>query len=286
MIMTEPSTGNEIGEGDSKGKGDQDWISVSPSKKIKLYRLDKQKTILNGYVSFLPCESIIDYHTLVITEIGNARKKDIQLFLETCFERYSLENKDYVWGSWKINLVIDRHGVHRGIAYVYFRNSEMFHLLLGNKKNGERNVLALQNSHYGETYDINSYKNFSFKQDEYIYVPQNKHCFDFPVLKTEGQLKIPHIVPYHINVVAKTNVLVSSKIPPWVNEGILRKEIEIFEDKNIFITTTYHNQKGLTFYITFPSNTMATFSLVMMKKIKIKKDNLSTIIYFKLLKKH
>lgn len=265
-----------LGQGDGGGKGDQDG----------LYKIKKNRILCNGYDSFNSDGNIIDYHTIVMTEIGNARKKDIRKFLETCIERYAIKNKDYLWGSWKINIVSDRFGAKRGIAYVYFKNSEMFQVLIGNMRDGSRRVKAVKNKHYGCDFskDIPDYKNICLKQDEYIYIPSNEPLFEKPSLYIDDEILVPHIVPYHVNEILKTNVLVCNKYPCWVTEEMIKKEISIFEGRNIQVNMNNCNKKNPIIYITFPSNTMATFSLVMLKKMKIKYKSEICYLIFKLLK--
>lgn len=276
----------ELGKGDSNGKGDQDgFYDVKPSE--KKYKINK-KINSDRFEIFRSNDNIIDHHTIVFTNIGNARKRDIRKFLETCIERYAIKNNDYIWGKWKINLVVDKFGNKRGIAYVYFKNSEMFNIMIGNNKNGSRRVTPEKNTYYGcdFTFHIPKYRNFSFKQEEYIYVPIKEPLFKIPFLyiKSEDEEKrIPHIIPYHVNVISKANVLVCHHFPEWVTEEILNKKLAIFEERN-FSVSIIRNKSNPTIRISFPTNMMATFSLVMIKKIKIKNDIEVCYLFFHLLR--
>lgn len=230
---------------------------------------------------------IMDYHTVVLTNIGNARKKDIRKFLETCLERYSLKNREYIFGKIKINLIIDKFGIKRGIAYVYFKNSEMFNIIVGNYKNGDRRVRQVKNCHYGCDFSsrIPKYHNFCYKQDQYIEVPISEPLFDMPklYLKEEDETRIPHIIPYHINAVPKTNTLICHHFPEWLTEEIIDKKMSIFDpDRFSFAINRSRNNPSIR--ITFQTNIEALFCLVMMKKIKIKNEDEVCYLFFNLLR--
>jgi hypothetical protein len=272
----------EISSGDGKSKGDEDG-------KEKFYRLTKKINIENRLNIFVECDNIIDNHTIVLTRIGDARKKDIHSFFETYFERYAINCKDYIWGSWKINIVFDRYGKNRGIAYVYLKNKEMFHVLVGNLKNGERRTKVVNNFYYNRNNpsELPKKKGICYQLEEYIYIPDKRIPFEIPFIETGDNRKeerkiLPHIVPCHIHTILKSNVLVSRKVPSWVTEKMIKQEISIFGENKVHInmTNNHVHYDAFDIYLTFSSNTVATFSLVMIKKMKIKQDEKFCYIFF------
>lgn len=274
MDLSDKNGDSRVGNGDSNGKGDQDG-----------YPIERYKVNKNGFEFFRPNNDIIDHHTIVLTNIGNARKKDIRKFLETCIERYSLKNNDYIWGKWKINLVVDKFGNKRGLAYIYFKNSEMFNVLVGNCKNGERRVTAERNIYYGcdFSFHIPKYHGFSFKQEQFIYVPIKEPLFRIPNLyisSEDNEARIPHIIPYHVNSISKSNVLVCHHFPEWVTEEMLNRKLSIFDERNFSINIIKNKGNNSIIRISFPTNMMATFSLVMIKKLKVKNDIETCYLFF------
>lgn len=268
-----------VGYGDSNGKGDRDWKNNSQL----LYKIKKSfhHKIFNSQ------DDIVDYHTVVITNVGEANKKDVDIFLQNCIYNYNLQNNDNIQSKWKINLIVDKRGVRRGIAYVYLQSSEFFNILVGNFKDGSRRVTPIENPYFDVDIEQNyNYKNFCFKQENYIYVPNVDPLFKIPTIIPEqsGIEVVPHVVPYHINAITKTNILFCNRVPFWVTEEMIRRKLSILGERNVFINIVYNNKNYNSVYILFPSNMKACFSLIMLKRIRIKNEYCRYTLFFRLLK--
>jgi len=294
MRMEEIENQKNLGCGDSKGKGDQDWnVPYRIKKRIpscKEYASCQQDLNLNFNLS----DVITDSHTIVITNLGNANKKDVDVFLKKCLESYNNENNDTLECEWRINLIVDKLDIKRGIAYVYFKNSEFFNILIGNFKNGAKRVSYVRNPHfrydngYDNEYDDIEYKNICLKQEEYIAIPISKPLFEFPIITLEDsacEMIVPHIVPFHVAFISRTNVLICNRTPNWVTEEMISKKISILKERNVFINIIYNGSRinNIT-YVIFPSNMMATFSLILMKKLKVKDKENQYNLFFKFLR--
>jgi len=244
--------------------------------------------------------SINDENTIFLSNLGPCTEKQVQNFLETYIQRYFSVTGRRVWGKWKINLVTNRQNEPVGIAYVYFSNTQMYHIFIGNNPEGTRRFGKVPNPHFLDfsEKEENILEDIDLRTPEFINIPyENPVQIPYIILDENQVIKYncnklvkPKIDPCILKLIDSDldkNTLVCSKAPSNISKQCIKNIFEFYVKKSKDLEEGYPRidieSKGnfSTIKICYhPDSIDGKFALIMTKKIKLFLKNKNYILMF------
>tara|TARA_R100000750_G_C2325572_1_gene88020 strand:+ start:102 stop:890 length:789 start_codon:yes stop_codon:yes gene_type:complete len=245
------------------------------------------------YTEYFP---INDEHTIFITNLGIATRKQLNNFLVDYLENYFRLTNVHIPGDWRINLITKRSGESLGIAYVYFSNREMYHIFLGNNPDGTKNSARIPNPLYRKDMgkQENILKDIDLVTPAYIQVPYasvvENLCITIKDYKSgRNKYILPKIDPCILR--AKKNIdyskLICNRAPLDITKNDVKNIFSFFVKNPNDLNNGYpiikieSKDNYSLLEVSFnPETNDGMFALIMTKKIKLNyKDKNYTLLF-------
>ena len=223
---------------------------------------DKEKDkeqIMDGY-------AVTDNRTLYVRCEG-ATSQQIKTCMEEALATYREKTGEPLPCDVVINLVENRERKSYGIAFVFVTNPQVYHMLVGLNPDGSEKTPA--------------------DPESLILKFSPEHGDSYPPL-----LEFSPAIVYPVEEGYLHNVLKCKKIPGWVSVDDILSIAEVYAIKDPFVEARPEDyvrdsypmveitRNGEVFVTYDPETNDALFALHMMKKIFIKKNNISCVLTF------
>jgi len=259
-----------------------EWVIDSEGK---FY--NKNSLYLNtGYLSYQSVRTMID---MIIARAVKVLKKD---------GKFATDH--FV----KLNIPINKYGETFGFAYVFITNKHIHNVILGRNPDGTEMVKLVEIKN--EKYDENEWGDQEFVSTKVPLLPSiGKYSknYDSAELNTQREhfkaknnrypnedemhysqdLGVNKAPIYAVDEKFQDNVLISTGLPPWITEAIIREELKHYcvSSPNLDIKLISPPKSMKTVFVTFCENsTDAAFALQMIKRLTIVSGNNKFDAYF------
>lgn len=230
---------------------------------------------------------LYDKNTISMSNLGPSTRTQVELFIRQYLDEYADKyDLDITDSEWRVNLITNSQNEYTGSAYVYFRDSRLYHLFLGNNADGSRKISRIMNPYYDSKNSerCKSLPGIDLHLLPYIEVPRTREI-PLPIIELEENQLVennfnkfvqPDIGPCVLRESDfYSNVLICERAPTFMTASnfydLFSFYIKDEDDRKQYpIVELIDRGRSYSVEVTFPPNKIdALFAEIMTKKVKV-----------------
>lgn len=202
-----------------------------------------------------------DTHTICVKS-GNATEKTVISHFRASLKYVQQELKIKIPCKFKVNTIINKAGKYIGVSYIYINNSEVYHMLCGRNPDGT------------ERKEYFTYEKGESQSDSWADMAEDEEVVPvyLPSLMMISNYETEPAFVMDVPEIFRANVLCSRDIPDVLSKEDIRLAVIQFTESD----KTYPHveiSRNIAFITFDPKTRSAQFALLMIKRLKVVKDN-------------
>ena len=241
-----------------------------------------------------------DNHTLFVYS-GSVTAEDLLEFCHQSLERYRADIDDPSYAcDFRVQIVNDKEGNSLKMGFIFVSNPEVYHMLLGNRPDGSRNVSLVDDSTWSAATVVEDprWKDFDVKKcRDWVTATEYERYKDrlettpvcpkievsLPTLMTlsdgTDDFYVDRALARDLDHNRSADTLKCRNVPMWITKEDIKQVVD-FYSSNPNYPVVYFSANRTLFISYDPKTTDASFALHMIRKITLKADDKTAVLYF------